>query len=279
MGRWSTRYQALIVFLNRRCTTACATCSAGAASSNKKELTPAWLEKFFQRLKQYPSLFSGYVTWTGGEPFLSFDSLYRGITLAHNAGYHSEILTGGGWLPTMPKALETLNNTASFSLRISLDAEHQKQIPLEDVIALIQHAVDLNIEVNFTLRDIPNHDPELSAGNSMTEIKRQLPLFYDRNRLRSRWIHRIPHIPFDTKPDISMNNDKYKRKRCRMAFRDLVIGEDGLVYPCCGFFGIHNHEKMALGDPLIVEWEKLSEGKENHEFCSPCERCTRKESA
>lgn len=265
-------YQALIIFLNRRCTIGCTACSAGATPLMGEELAPAWLDRFFQRLSQKPSLFSGYLTWTGGEPFLSFNSLRHGVGLASQVGYQSEILTGGLWFDSSPGLLEELNPAGSFGLRISLDAEHQRLISLETVIGLIGRATELEIEVNFTLREIPCKDEKNeknSARQSMREIKRRLPDFYERNVSRSRWIHRIPHIPFGAETA----GEPVKRTPCRMAFRDLVIGEDGLVYPCCGFFGLPGHGRLALGDPLKKDWESLVAGKENHRFRFPCEEC------
>jgi MoaA/NifB/PqqE/SkfB family radical SAM enzyme len=260
-------YQSLILFLNRRCTVGCAACSAGALPGNMEELTPAWLTGFFKKIKQEPPAFSGYITWTGGEPFLSFDSLRRGIELASAAGYRSEILTGGQWFGERPARLEQLKDAGSFCLRISLDAEHQKQAPLSDVVSLIRRADALGMEVNFTLREIPgrNHSPR----QSMEEIKTQLPEFYNRHHRRSRWLHWIPHIPFGSKPGPPYPD----RTPCRMAFRDLVIGEDGLVYPCCGFFGSPSHHRFALGDPLKESWETLAAGTGKSSYYSPCHTC------
>jgi len=253
------RYRSLIIFLNRRCVVGCASCNVDARPGNKNQLPGQWLSSFFSKVEDLK--FSGYILWTGGEPFLSFDSLKTGITLASQRGYHSEILTGAGWYLSNPGWLENLPGQEHISIRISLDAEHQEKVPLSVVIALIRRAVELGIEINFTLRAIPGQEESVSL--TIEEIKRQLPGFYHHNYQRSRWIHYIPHIPVSpggctSSPDsIDLpGTQKYKRP-CPMAFRDLVLGEDGLVYPCCGFFGFPFHHHLAVGNPLEESWESL----------------------
>jgi organic radical activating enzyme len=261
-------FQSLILFLNRRCTTGCATCNADAQPGNREELSPGWLTAFFNKVARAPLPFSGYITWTGGEPFLSFRSLRTGIKLASAAGFHSEILTGGGWFSARPLYLEQLMDVGKPVLRISLDAEHQGRVPLPQVVSLIRAALALDLEVNFTLRDIPGRSP--SPLRSIEEIKQQLPRFFRDNHQRSRWIHYIPHMP--VKGGL-VGSHQPARQPCRLAFRDLVIGEDGLAYPCCGFFGLPLHRKLALGDPLKETWDTLVSVKASFSYNSPCHLC------
>jgi organic radical activating enzyme len=272
-------YQSLIIFLNRRCTVACQTCNVDAVPHNTSELSPSWLTSFFSRVQEGLD-FSGYILWTGGEPFLSFPSLLAGIGLAHDAGYHSEILTSCIWFERYPQYLEQLILHSRPTLRISLDAEHQKAVPIEQVIACIREALQLGFEVNFTLREIPGqaHSPQ----ESIQQIKKQLPQFYQDNMDRSRWLHHIPHIPVAkgiTKPVCASSpGDSIKEKPCFMAHRDMVIGEDGLIYPCCGFFGMEGHQKMAISDPMLQDWESITaittkSALAKEPFFTPCDRC------
>jgi MoaA/NifB/PqqE/SkfB family radical SAM enzyme len=260
------RYQSLIIFLNRRCVVDCASCNVDARSGNKNQLSSQWLSSFFSKVEDLK--FSGYILWTGGEPFLSFDALKTGISIASQKGYHSEILTGAGWYPSHPEWLENLPVKENISIRISLDAEHQEKVPLSRVIAFIRGAWELPMEINFTLRDIPGQQGPVNRY--IDEIKRQLPEFYHHNYHRSRWLHYIPHIPVSPGGCPSHSNcidlpgaQKYKQP-CRMAFRDLVISEDGLVYPCCGFFHFPFHHHLAVGDPMKESWESLFSRQFNH---------------
>lgn len=262
------RYQKLIFFLNRRCTVGCSSCNAAAAPGNRGELPPEWLIKFFNKVRQEELTFSGYVIWSGGEPFLTFEALNNGIGLASGCGYRSEILTSGAWFDSHPGYLEQLAETGHFSIRISLDSEHQEKVPLELVFALIERALQLNIEVNFTLRQIPGRSE--SAAYYIKEIEMSLPEFYRQSHSNSRWIHVIPHVPtapagMDTpsrETGKSLPSHQRWQRPCQQGFKDLVIGEDGYVYPCCGLFTLSCYPRMRIGDPLKEAWHSLA-GKQN----------------
>lgn len=252
------RVESIILFLNRRCVVSCASCNVNAQPGNKKALSSQWLSSFFNKVEDLK--FSGYILWTGGEPFLSFDALKTGIAIATRKGYHSEVLTSASWFGAHPEWLE-LPGKDNLSIRVSLDAQHQEKVPLSQVIALIRRAGELGIEINFTLREIPGQ--QRPVNRTIEEIKRQLPEFYHYNYHRSRWLHYIPHIPVSPGGHSSSSNcidipgtQKYKQP-CRMAFRDLVLGEDGLVYPCCGFFVFPFHHHLAVGDSMKESWESL----------------------
>ncbi|MCP5045913.1 MAG: radical SAM protein [bacterium] len=273
-------YQSLIFFLNRHCPVGCPSCSAAAAPKKQGVLGSRWLEAFFRKVETGDLDFSGYIVWTGGEPFLSIGSLEAGIQMASRAGYHSEILTSGVWFDAHPQYLERLASVGAPSLRISLDAEHQETVPLDRLTGLIRLAVELGLTVNFTLREIPGRHE--SASDSMAEIKRQLPQFYEENSKRSRWIHYVPHVPILTNGQPSSSpihicpgpdHEPTREKKCRMAYRDLVIGADGLVYPCCGFFGLPFYRELAVGNPLEESWETLSKGQSRHSLYAPCHSC------
>lgn len=263
------------MFLNRKCTVGCASCNAGAVPGNDRELTPVWLEHFFKRLEEVE--FSNYIIWTGGEPFLSFPTLEKGIALAESAGCGSEILTSGIWYPGNREFLYRLEKQANFSIRISLDAEHRERVPVEVIIELIRESLALQIEINFTLREIP--DREGVIDGMMMKIKKELPEFYNENHSRSRWIHKLPHMPVSNENvksrrmdmknmNIKKGRNQKWRQACKMGFYDLIIGEDGNVYPCCGLFGIEGHERFSIGDPLTDSWDSMEKKQEQDDLLS-----------
>jgi MoaA/NifB/PqqE/SkfB family radical SAM enzyme len=261
----------LIFFLNRRCSVGCASCNAGVSEGSGSELTPQWLETFFDKIDDLD--FSGYIIWTGGEPFLSFETLKKGISLAACRSFNSEVLTSGIWFKEHPAYLETLATAGPLSLRISLDAEHQERVPVSSVIALIKTALELNIEVNFTLRNIPSKDATGGGKDFpvISAVETQLPDFYRENCTRSRWIHKIPHMPIAPGGTLPRIRGGKWRKACKMGFNDIVIGEDGWVYPCCGLFGIPRHERLAFANALVLSWEN----PEGEMFSNPLHRMLR----
>ncbi len=253
----------LILFLNRWCPVGCASCNAGVSNSPGDSLSPRWLTLFFNRLADGALDFPGYVIWTGGEPFLSFDSLKTGIQLATQHKYHSEILTSGIWFAEHPHYLSVLKQNGTFSLRISTDSEHQERVPVALLISLIKEARQMEIEVNFTLRQIP--DAPDSPSLLLKTIKESLPDYYEENLQRTRWLHHIPHMPIEPVKEPSPGPPtlhpptKKCLKACNQGFKDIVIGADGLLYPCCGLFGIANHQHLAVGNPLTETWNQLTQ--------------------
>jgi MoaA/NifB/PqqE/SkfB family radical SAM enzyme len=251
----------LIFFLNRRCSVGCSSCNVDASPDNIEELSVRWLDALFERMGNLE--FSGYIIWTGGEPFLSFEALKKGISLASQKGFQSEILTSGAWFENYPEALKSLAEAGNFSIRISLDTEHQDRVPMSMIISLIKKALELGMEVNFTLREIPGRCE--SMDDFLEPIKTELPEFYNRNYTRSRWLHYIPHIPIsseETHASSSSSSGSISKGQkwgqpCKNGFKDVVIGADNRVYPCCGLFSIPGHERLAMGDPLKETWETL----------------------
>jgi pyruvate-formate lyase-activating enzyme len=260
------QYQSIILFLNRRCTVGCTSCNVKALPGNSGELSSGWLFAFLNRLDDLR--FPGYLLWTGGEPFLSYAALQTGVSIATAKGYHSEILTAGAWFRAHPEWLETFAGNRNLSLRISVDAYHQEKVPISRVIALICRAWELGLEINLTLREIPGQQQPVNCY--VEEIKKQLPEFYRDNRQRSRWIHYLPHIPVSSGEGSSSAagikipvKQKYKQP-CGRVFRDLVLGEDGWVYPCCGFFGLPFHRRLAVANLLDESWESLAYRQSGH---------------
>ncbi len=252
--------------MNRRCTVGCPSCNVLAEADRSLELSSDWLADFFGRVGDLD--FAGYVTWTGGEPFLSFDSLKSGLLEACDKGFRSEILTSGIWFRDEPGLLEEIAGIEGVSLRVSVDAEHQRSVAVGELIRLIARADELNLEVNLTLREIPE-DP-LAVKRTMAAIEDALPEFVEKNRGQSRFCHRIPHMPVrdprlpsPPSPGETSTGKKWK-KPCTLAFRDLVIGEDGIVYPCCGVIGLEARSRFALGDPLRLSWKELLRLRDEH---------------
>jgi organic radical activating enzyme len=272
-------YQSLIIFLNRCCTVGCASCNAGAGSENREELSKEWLAAFFRKLAVEQLKFSGYIVWTGGEPFLSIDALQWGVSLASAAGFPSEILTGGNWFAAHPGWLELVSAAGNVSLRVSLDAEHQETVPMSRIIALVGRALKLGMEVNFTLREIPGR--EGAVKRYIEEIKNALPEFYRRNSGRSRWLHYMPHIPIPISESASgiRFSAHTSPRACKLVFRDLVVGNDGFIYPCCGLFTLPFYRRFVVGDPLAESWEMLAARETGHPLFQflrenwPCHLC------
>lgn len=240
------RYKNLIIFLTDRCKSGCATCNVKASPENSGMILHDDLDLILGNSLLAESV-SKYVIWTGGEPFENFSSLIYGIGLAERSGFNSEILTAGYWYEEGASYLTELKKTGNFSLRISIDQEHLRFSGTERITALFSECMDMGIEVNFTVRKIK--DEQDGKSIFFDEIKRLFPDFYRKKTGDPRWIHRIPHVPV-SEDDPYLNNDKevYKNSGCKMTGRDIVVGWDGNIYPCCGLFSLTGFKKFATGN-------------------------------
>ncbi|HPQ40579.1 MAG TPA: hypothetical protein PLV45_09420 [bacterium] len=250
-----TRLRSIIIFLTFRCRVGCATCNVSARPDAPEGLSPDWITQFIQQLS--PAIHPRYIIWTGGEPFMAFNTLATGIRMAGDRGFESEVLTGGDWFARAPEYLEQLSESGPFRLRISLDAEHQRTVTMDTIHLLIDTALEKRIPIGFTLRDIPGIEP--SPRTLRETVLQRHPMLENLSMGSSRLFHVIPTIPpspagpaadgiANTKSVGSITDPG----PCRLGFRDLVIGPDGRVYPCCGLFGLgiddHIHAGSALTD-------------------------------
>jgi len=192
-----------------------------------------------------------------------FNTLATGIRIAGDRGFESEILTGGDWFAHAPEYLEQLSESGPFRLRISLDAEHQRTVSMDTIHALIDTVLARRIPVAFTLRDIPGNRP---SPRALQEILLQRhPVLQRVSMESSRLFHVIPTIPVASAGSISNNVSSHSEGcspghtaadtagdpgPCRLGFRDLIIGPDGRVYPCCGLFGLGIDDHIHIGDAI-----------------------------
>lgn len=247
------RFRSIIVFLTFRCRVGCETCNVSARPDAPAGLTPGWIEHFLNSLS--PTRHPRYIIWTGGEPFMAFDTLITGIRIAGALGYQSEILTAGDWFSHHPQRLDRLAGAGSFGLRISLDAEHQAKVSMDTIHALIDTAIERKIPVAFTLRAIPGTGPSPNAIRDT--LVRRHPALQRIKSQSSRLFHVIPTIPLspagpaaDGTADTKAVGSITDPGPCRLGFRDLIIGPDGNVYPCCGLFGQGIDDDIHAGSAL-----------------------------
>ncbi|MCK5222827.1 MAG: hypothetical protein KAR14_14665, partial [Candidatus Aminicenantes bacterium] len=258
------KYNNLIIFLTDRCMSGCATCNVKASPENSGMVLHDDLDLIFENSLLAESV-SKYVIWTGGEPFENFSSLIYGIGQAERSGFNSEILTAGYWYEEGASHLTELKKAGNFSLRISIDQEHLRFSGTEKIIDLLSECIDMGIEANFTVRKIG--DEQDCRLIFFDEIKRSFPDHYREKTGDPRWIHQIPHVPISKDdPYLNYNKEVYKNSGCKMAGRDLVVGWDGNIYPCCGLFSLPGFKKYATGNIRGTDFIKNKHIKSNELF-------------
>ena len=184
------KFRQIILFLNRRCPLMCPSCSAASSPNISEELSPEWIKSFSKMVSKFN--LSKYIILTGGEPFLSFDSLKMAVSTFTYLDFSIEILTSGIWFYDQPEKLEELNKAGRFNLRISLDGEHEQVVSMDIIEKLINGSLELEIPISFTLREIPGYPQTISYYSQFLE-----KIIPKKELTSGRKIHIIPHINID----------------------------------------------------------------------------------
>ncbi len=237
-------YTNLIIFLTNRCRSGCRTCNVRAIPGNSGMLQMNDIDTIFDD-PHISGSNNKFVIWTGGEPFENFPVLEYGIKISGKRGFRSEILSSGYWYRDAPEMLDELFKKGDFSLRVSIDSEHFDFSGEEFLFDLLEECLEIGLELNFTVREIPG---DQSFEGILNSIKKNFSSYTEERKGDPRWIHHIPHVPVD-------ENDHYKASGfslkintgCKLVFRDIVAGWDGNIYPCCGLFSLPGFEKYSTG--------------------------------
>ena len=246
-------YRSIILFITNRCDVGCATCNTGATPDSTAFLSPEWVERFVDdSIPQRET----WILWTGGEPFKAPDTLCTGIKTATERGFHNEILTSGHWYRNHPELLSRVKTSGVFRIRISLDPEHQRVVSMSVIHALVDDCLASGIPVGFTLRKIPGYNP----SQVIDRLRQKHPALVRANGSSSRIFHIIPTIPnnLGSKSD---RTPRFSDLPCQQGFKDLVIGADGRVYPCCGLFGLGSDDNVYGYNSPLENTECLNDPK------------------
>lgn len=199
----------------------------------------------------------GQVIFSGGEPTLLQEALFRAISHASSKGLLTRVVTNGWWGgPTRQAGLEYLDRLIECGLteiNISIDDQHQEWIPLDRV----KNAFLACVERKFQC--LIGHKATAKA----TITKRYLEEFFGVELLdwgpdreystdeACRLISTGPLVPVGpTSRDYVDTELTYLsgwRASCSSLLKDIVIGADYQLMPCCGIVTKHLPE-LNLGD-------------------------------
>ena len=127
--------------LTRQCLAECRHCYMSSSSETRTHLSVEQLRNFIDEGKRN-GLKSFWIA--GGEPLLRQKELFEAMEYASEKGVTVVSITSNGfWASTEEKAksiLEKMDGASAhrFSLGISVDREHQKHIPVENLVKLVK---------------------------------------------------------------------------------------------------------------------------------------------
>ena len=170
------------------------------------------------------------------------------IRYATRAGLNTEVVTNGFWAETLPVAKEKLSSLRELGLdvlNLSLDDFHQEYIPVSSVRNAYNAAKDLGIKTVIMTTTAKNSKitadtiPELLHDENIQVLGR--PKIRDPSAL----LIETPITPVGRGANITeLDYTLITEVKCSEALRDIGIGPDGDVYPCCGPLA----NKITLGN-------------------------------
>ncbi len=114
----------LHLLLTYRCNFECDHCFLWGSPRQSGTMTLSQIREILRQAKEHASIRSIY--FEGGEPFLYYPILLKGIQLAHELGFETGIVSNGYWATTREDALEWLRPFAEAldSISVSSDLYH-----------------------------------------------------------------------------------------------------------------------------------------------------------
>lgn len=205
-------------------------------------------------INEVVSLGAKWVSFSGGEPFLEYDSLRALISLSSENGLNTEIVSNGFWGETGKKAQEALKPLIESGLdvlNLSVDDFHCEYVPFEFLKNAYWAAVDLGVKIVLMV----------STGKDNGITSQNLPELLGDDRVQVAGNSRILNpnaVLFETQftpigrgTGLRYDPVQFTEIRCGEVLRDIGVAPNGDVMPCCGPLGtrtvLGNINKEGLG--------------------------------
>ena len=179
-----------------------------------------------------------WISFTGGEPFLEPDLLTILVEYAHEKGLKTEVVSNGFWAETPEKAESMLIPLWGVGLdvfNLSIDDFHQEFVPITYVKNAYEAAKKLGIKIVIMTTISKNNEitaetiPELLQDDKILLLGGAL--IRDPNAL----LMETPVTPIGRGESIMDHEFTLMTEvKCSEVLRDIGIGPEGEVYPCCG---------------------------------------------
>ena len=152
----------LHILLTYRCNFECDHCFLWGSPRQNGTMTLEQIREILQQAQEHSSIKSIY--FEGGEPFLYYPILLKGIQLASELGFKTGIVSNGYWAITKEDALEWLRPFAGIlgSISVSSDLFHYN----EELSKQAKNAQDAARELRISLGFISIAQPEDNSAKT-----------------------------------------------------------------------------------------------------------------
>ncbi len=233
------------LIITLRCNAECRHCFFDAGPTRDEVMSLELAQRAIDEAKQ---LGASWVSLTGGEPFLEPKLLSELIQYASSAGLNTEAVTNGFWAETIPDAKERLSSLRMHGLdvlNLSLDDFHREYIPVSSVRNAFNAAKELGIKTVIMTTTARNSEITADTAPELLQDENIQVLGRPRVRDPSALLIETHITPVGRGANITDHDyTLITEVKCGEALRDIGIGPNGDVYPCCGPLA----NKITLGN-------------------------------
>jgi organic radical activating enzyme len=176
------------------------------------------------------------IAFTGGEPFLFFNSLKESIIFACKQGIRCSVATNCYWATDYKRAfklLKSLKNAGLHSLSISTDDFHIIFTPLKFIKNALKAAYKLNL--NVTIQCTLDSNSTINANYLRQEFEMDsVPIF-------ETYVLPVGRAKNFSEKRLIFCKEENLKGSCPFILRDPVAAPNGDLAVCCGF-GIGNRQ-------------------------------------
>jgi pyruvate-formate lyase-activating enzyme len=240
------------IAITNRCNIECRHCVSDCRLFGKEKLSETSIMDIIKQSARLNSVRS--VVFTGGEPFLEYDTLIKSVSLCKTLGLEARVVTNGFWASTPSAAEQKLKELNGLKImNVSTDPFHQEFIPIDRIRTVIKSCHILGIKCIVHISHLNNPAFEIRA------IRRQL-IGLEKYYI----IHAEPVIPFGRAADLIDPLLFYAYNPTGMpccAADGPLIEANGDVMFCCGGLSLHPGNSLLKGGNICDK--TLNEIKES----------------
>ena len=224
----SRRSTSVGIRLTKRCNLLCRHCVCSCDPRHAAAMDIDNLRRWLGMIATQSNV--NQVCFTGGEPFLEYDLLLKGVCIASSLGLVSVVVTNGYWgrsRQNAERALHPLAVNGLGHLSLSYDKYHHEQVSTKCIHTAIEVAHRLNIDVCLNvLRD------DYANEATMTE---HLAVELQNTALMVSSINASSLIRCGRAINLEPVLSDFDMKRYgTCGAMGIIIQENGIVYACCG---------------------------------------------
>ena len=253
------------LILTYRCNAECRHCFFEAGPRREETISH---ELGIKAINETAKLGAEWVSLTGGESMLEPELVSYFIKHASELGLKTEIVSNGYWATSIQEAnrlLKPLKDLGLDALNLSIDDFHQEYIPLTSVKNAYWAAQGLGIKIILMVTTTKNNKITANTIPELLEDDKIQIMGSQRIRDPHALLIETPVTPAGRGKDITDHDyTLISEVKCSEILRDIGIGPDGSVYPCCGPLAT----KITLGNINEKSLKKILEEAEQNQFCA-----------